>query len=202
MRCSRAVRTLVGTTSSVGLMRSEASGTLHTVAERKEFISLVGSAAAYWPMVGRRSNSPTEGSKKASYFRLCAVCRFLGRPHHETIQAYRRQASEKRQGTQSRAGRGSVFAAAIYGDLTSASVCFREFGTTKAPRFDGLTGGGERAPPALGSGSARRRRLQDVGAASSSERGRRWLTVNGKNGKNRRRCVAVDNVISLMTYRS
>jgi hypothetical protein len=101
------------------------------------------------------------------------------------------------------AGRkGLCFAAAIYGDLRSASVCFREAGTTDARQVDGLTGRGERAPPALGSVSAWRRRLQDVGAASSSERRRRWLTVSGKNGKNGRRCVAVDNAISIMTYRS
>jgi len=36
------------------------------------------------------------------------VCRFLGRLHHKTIHALPRQASEKRQGTKSRAGRGSV----------------------------------------------------------------------------------------------
>ncbi len=101
------------------------------------------------------------------------------------------------------AGRkGLCFAAAIYGDLRSASVCFREAGTTDARQVDGLTGRGERAPPALGSVSAWRRRSQDVGAASSSERRRRWLTVSGKNGKNGRRCVAVDNAISIMTYRS
>jgi hypothetical protein len=95
------------------------------------------------------------------------------------------------------AGRkGLCFAAAIYGDLRSASVCFREAGTTDARQVDGLTGRGERAPPALGSVSAWRRRSQDVGAASSSERRRRWLTVSGKNGKN------VDNAISIMTYRS
>jgi hypothetical protein len=99
-----------------------------------------------------------------------------------------------------RKGLGS--AAAIYGDLRSASVCFREAGTTDARQFDGLTGRGERAPPALGSVSAWRRRSQDVGAASSSERRRRWLTVSSKNGKNGRRCVAVDNAISIMTYRS
>ena len=101
------------------------------------------------------------------------------------------------------AGRkGLCFAAAIYGDLRSASVCFREAGTTDARQVDGLTGRGERAPPALGSVSAWRRRSQDVGAASSSERCRRWQTVSGKNGKNGRRCVAVDNAISIMTYRS
>lgn len=101
------------------------------------------------------------------------------------------------------AGRkGLCFAAAIYGDLRSASVCFREAGTTDARQFDGLTGRGERAPSALGSGLVWRRRSQDVGAASSSERRRRWLTVSGKNGKNGRRCVAVDNAISIMTYRS
>src|ERR1700730_5175656 len=101
------------------------------------------------------------------------------------------------------AGRkGLGFAAAIYGDLRSASVCFREAGTTDTLRFDGLIGRGERAPPALGSVSAWRRRSQDVGAASSSERCRRWLTVSGKNGKNGRRCVAVDKAISIMKYRS
>src|ERR1700732_2289375 len=53
------------------------------------------------------------------------------------------------------AGRkGLCFAAAIYGDLRSASVCFREAGTTDARQFDGLTGRGERAPSALGSGLA------------------------------------------------
>src|ERR1700730_7210633 len=129
------------------------------------------------------------------------LCRFLGRLHHKTIHALPRQASEKRQGTKSRAGRGG-FAAAIYGDLRSASVCFREAGTTDARQVDGLTGRGERAPPAAGSVSAWRRRSHDVGAASSSERRRRWLTVSGKNGKNGRRCVAVDNAISIMTYRS
>ena len=41
-----------------------------------------------------------------------------------------------------------------------------------------------------------------IGAASSSERHRRWRTVSGKNGKNGRRCVAVDDAISIMTYRS
>jgi len=101
------------------------------------------------------------------------------------------------------AGRkGLGFGAAIYGDLRRASVCFREAGTTDALHFDGLIGRGERAPPALGSGLAWRRRSQDVGAASSSERRRRWLTVSGKNGKNGRRCVAVDNAISIMRYRS
>ena len=101
------------------------------------------------------------------------------------------------------AGRkGLCFAAAIYGDLRSASVCFREAGTTDARQFDGLTGRGERAPSALGSGLVWRRRSQDVGAASSSERRRRWLKVSGKNGKNGRRCVAVDNAMSIMTYRS
>src|ERR1700732_2070536 len=101
------------------------------------------------------------------------------------------------------AGRkGLCFAAAIYGDLRSASVCFREAGTTDARQFDGLTGRGERAPSALGSGLAWRRRSQDVGAASSRQRRRRWRTVSGKNGKNGRRCVAVDNAISIMTYRS
>src|ERR1700731_4056116 len=101
------------------------------------------------------------------------------------------------------AGRkGLGFAAAIYGDLRSASVCFREVGITATLHFDGLIWGGERASPALGSGSAWRRRSQDVGAASSSQRRRRWLTVSGKNGKNGRRCVAVDNAISIMTYRS
>jgi hypothetical protein len=36
------------------------------------------------------------------------VCRFLGRLLDKTIHALPRQASEKRQGTKSRAGRGSV----------------------------------------------------------------------------------------------
>src|SRR6202022_723367 len=66
------------------------------------------------------------------------------------------------------AGRkGLGFAAAIYGDLRSASVGFREAGTTDTLRFDGLIGRGKRAPPALGSGSAWRRRSQAVGAAPS-----------------------------------
>ena len=90
----------------------------------------------------------------------------------------------------------------LWGFERRASVCFREAGTTDALHFDGLIGRGERAPPALGSGLAWRRRSQDVGAASSSERRRRWLTVSGKNGKNGRRCVAVDNAISIMRYRS
>jgi hypothetical protein len=97
------------------------------------------------------------------------------------------------------------FAAAIYGDLRRASVCFREAGTKDALDFGGLIGRGERESPALGSCLAGRRRSQDVGAASSSERRRRWLTVsrkNGKNGKNGWRCVAVDNAISIMRYRS
>src|SRR6266852_3633031 len=101
------------------------------------------------------------------------------------------------------AGRkGLGFADAVYGDLRRARVCCREVGTTKALQFDELASRGECARPALGSGSARWRRLQDVGAASAGERRRRWLTVSGKNGKNGRRCVVVDNVISIMTYRS
>ena len=36
------------------------------------------------------------------------LCRFLGRLRHKTIHALPRQASEKRQGTKSRVGRGSV----------------------------------------------------------------------------------------------
>ena len=71
-----------------------------------------------------------------------------------------------------------------------------------ALQFDGLIGQRERAPPALGSGSVWRWRSQDVGAAASNERRRRWRTVSGKNGKNGRRCVAVGNAISIMTYRS
>ena len=86
------------------------------------------------------------------------------------------------------------FADAIYGDLRRASVSFRGVGTTDAQEFDGLIGRGERTPPALGSGLAWRRRSQDVGAASSSERRRRWLTVSRKNG--------LDNAISIMRYRS
>jgi hypothetical protein len=40
------------------------------------------------------------------------------------------------------AGRkGALFRGAIYGNLRSASVCFREVGTTDALQFDGLTGG-------------------------------------------------------------
>jgi hypothetical protein len=101
------------------------------------------------------------------------------------------------------AGRkGLGFGAAIYGDLRRAIVCFREVETTDAMQFDGLIGRGKRAPPALGSGSAWRRRSQDVGAASSSEHRRRWLTVSGKNCKNGQCCVAVDNIISIMRYRS
>ncbi len=101
------------------------------------------------------------------------------------------------------AGRkGLGFADAVYGDLRRARVCFREVGTTNALQFDELSGRGEGALPALGSGSALRRRLQDVGAASASERRRRWLTIGGENGKNGRRCVVVDNVILSMTYRS
>src|SRR3981189_1258528 len=46
------------------------------------------------------------------------------------------------------AGRkGLCFAAAIYGDLRSASVCFRYAGTTDARQFGGLTGRGERERP-------------------------------------------------------
>src|SRR5260370_25799343 len=72
------------------------------------------------------------------------------------------------------AGRkGLGFADAVYGDLRRARVCFREVGTTNALQFDELSGRGEGALPALGSGSALRRRLQDVGAASASERRRR-----------------------------
>jgi hypothetical protein len=40
--------------------------------------------------------------------RRLELCRFLGRLHHKTIHALPGQASEKRQGTKSRAGRGSV----------------------------------------------------------------------------------------------
>ena len=62
------------------------------------------------------------------------------------------------------AGRkGLGIAAAIYGDLRRAIVWFREVGTTDALHFDGLISRGERAPPALGSGLAWRRRSQDVG---------------------------------------
>ena len=81
------------------------------------------------------------------------MCRFLGRLHHEAIHAPQRQASEKRQGTKSRAGRGGL-AAALYGDLRRAKGCIREGGITDALQFDGLIGRRERAPPALGSGSA------------------------------------------------
>jgi len=57
------------------------------------------------------------------------------------------------------AGRkGLGFGAANYGDLMRAGVFFREVGTTDAMQFDGLIGRGERALPALGSGSAWRRR--------------------------------------------
>jgi Peptide methionine sulfoxide reductase len=49
------------------------------------------------------------------------------------------------------AGRkGLGFAAAIYGDLRRASVCFRKAGTTDTLDFDGLICRGERAPPGLG----------------------------------------------------
>jgi hypothetical protein len=101
-----------------------------------------------------------------------------------------------------RKGLGFADADAIYGDLRGARVCCREVGTPDALQFDELTSRGECARPALGSGSARRRRLQDVGAASAGERRRRWLTVSGKSGKNGRRCVVVENAISIMTYRS
>jgi hypothetical protein len=79
------------------------------------------------------------------------------------------------------------------GDLRSVSVSFQEFGTMNALEFNGLIGRGERAPPALRSGSARWRRSQGVGGASWRKRRRRWLTVSR---------VAVDNAISTMTYRS
>jgi hypothetical protein len=49
------------------------------------------------------------------------------------------------------AGRNGLgFAAAIYGDLRSANVCFREVRTTDSLQFDGLTGREERTPPAFG----------------------------------------------------
>ena len=44
--------------------------------------------------------------------------------------------------------------------------------------------------------------LHDVGKASSNERHRRWPMVSGKDVVNGRRCVAGDNAISIMTYRS
>ena len=79
------------------------------------------------------------------------------------------------------AGRKELgFRRRIYGDLRSASVAFREVETTGTLHFDGLIGRGKRAPPALGPGSAWWRRSQDVGAASSTERRRRWLTVSGQ----------------------
>src|ERR1700681_2937788 len=46
--------------------------------------------------------------------------------------------------------RGLGSAAAIYGDLRSSSVGFREVGITVTRHFDGLICRGERAPPALG----------------------------------------------------
>ena len=74
-----------------------------------------------------------------TFGRCPVMCRFLGRLHHKTIHALLRQASEKREGTKSRAERGG-FAAAIYGDLRSARVCIRERGTTDALQFDELIG--------------------------------------------------------------
>src|SRR6202040_704687 len=163
-------------------------------------------------------SSPNRICSKIAYpWRACPRRSELHRSHSSStsalVQVSRTPASQKHPRAPTTgvreaprheiAGRkGLCFAAAIYGDLRSASVCFREAGTTDARQFDGLTGRGERAPSALGSGLAWRRRSQDVGAASSSERRRRWLTVSGKNGKNGRRCVAVDNAISIMTYRS
>jgi hypothetical protein len=79
------------------------------------------------------------------------------------------------------AGRKELgFRRRIYGDLRSASVAFREVEATGTLHFDGLIGRGKGAPPALGLGSAWWRRSQDVGAASSIERRRRWLTVSGQ----------------------
>jgi hypothetical protein len=120
------------------------------------------------------------------------LCRFLGRLHHETIHA---PTTGVREGPSNEiAGRkGLGFTDANYGDLRSVSVSFQEFGTMNAQEFDGLIGRGERAPPALRSGSTRWRRSQGVGGASWRKRRRRWLTVSR---------VAVDNAISTMTYRS
>src|SRR5258708_12556081 len=51
------------------------------------------------------------------------------------------------------AGRkGLGFADAVYGDLRSARVCFREVGTTNARQFDGLTGRGDLPLPPFASG--------------------------------------------------
>ena len=80
-------------------------------------------------------------------------------------------------------------------------MCFREAGTANAVQFDELSGRRGRAGSALGSGRALRRRLRDVGAASASERRRRWRTVGGENGKIGR-CRVVGNAIWIMTYRS
>jgi hypothetical protein len=56
---------------------------------------------------GRRAASAAHQVKESRP--LCQqMCRFLGRLHHKSIHALPRQASEKRQGTKSRAGRGSV----------------------------------------------------------------------------------------------
>ena len=49
------------------------------------------------------------------------LCRFLGRLHDAAIQAHRRQASEKRQGTKSRLV-GSGGCRGLYGDLAAAGV--------------------------------------------------------------------------------
>src|SRR5438132_12312775 len=78
--------------------------------------------------------------------------RFLGRLHNHPRAPTTGVREAPRHEIAGRKGLG--FAAAIYGDLRSASVCFREAGTTDARQVDGLTGRGERAPPALGSVSA------------------------------------------------
>src|ERR1700731_1941168 len=58
--------------------------------------------------VGREMRMLVENADDQTPAACPLMCRFLGRLHHKTIHALPRQTSEKRQGTKSRAGRGSV----------------------------------------------------------------------------------------------
>jgi hypothetical protein len=68
--------------------------------------------------------------------------------------------------------------------------------------FEGLADHGERARSAIEWFLTWRRRLQEVGKASSDERQRRWPMVSGKDEVNDRRCGTGDDAISIMTYLS
>ena len=92
----------------------------------------------------------------APLFKAPLLCRFLGHLHHKTIRRShdRRPRSAK---ARNRGREGLGIAEAVYGDLGSARVCFREAGTANAVQFDELSGRRGRARSALGSGRALQR---------------------------------------------